>query len=165
MPDLVQVLMARLRLSSNCGLKAPFLRDFHKRLDTALFAKNAEWQSDLDLGRPPSWFFAKCLPVTAMLRSDEADKVCAPATPPAKRTRPAPATPGCLPSVASHETRSLLLEQLSQQEHCILIALFRMHERHMSQTLAAVLHEIRLLYESTQYLTTGFKEDSFCFFF
>merc|ERR1719223_1193699 len=165
MPDLVQVLMARLRLSSNCGLKAAFLRDFHKQLETALISKNAEWQSDLDLGRPPSWFFAKCLPVTAMLRSAEADKDCAPSTPPSKRTRPAPASPGCLPSVTSHETRSLLLEQLSRQEHCILIALCRLHERRVAQTLAAVLHEIRLLHEGTQYLTAGFKEDSYCFFF
>lgn len=44
----------------------------------------------------------------------------------------------------------------------MLIALLRLHERRMSQTLASVLYEIRLLHEGTQYLTQAFKEDSYC---
>jgi len=165
MKDLVEVLMSRLKLPSNCGLKAPFLKELHTRMDKALFAKRAEWQQHVELGQPPSWFLARCLPVTALLRSVEAGDTCVPVTPPAKRNRSAPMTPGCLPSATGRETTSLLVEQLSEQEHCVLIALLRLHERKISQSLAAVLHEIGLLHDDSKDLTSKFKEDSYCFAF
>mmetsp|Transcript_17861 Transcript_17861/g.39175 ORF Transcript_17861/g.39175 Transcript_17861/m.39175 type:complete len:452 (-) Transcript_17861:278-1633(-) len=136
---LIQVLMSRLRLPTNCGLKAAFQKEFHSRLEAALRSKRSQWKHDVDLGRPPSWFLWQCLPLTRLLVDQE---VKAP-LPAAKRPRRAL---GSLPSYTDNEVRLLLLDSLSEAEHIALLALQRLHERRATCTMSAVLHEIELLH-------------------
>merc|ERR1719197_387585 len=81
MDALVQVLTARLRLPHDCRLKTPFVNQFSKYVESALFAKRDEWKPHLELGRAPSWFLARCLPVASLLyeacSDDEPSAKCA----------------------------------------------------------------------------------------
>lgn len=140
MDALVQVLMARLKVPADCKLKTSFVNQFSKYVESALFAKRTEWKPHLELGRAPSWFLAKCLPVATLLH-DHAE-ACS-AEPPAKRARTAH-----LPSCTSHEATMLLLESLTEGDHIVLIALYRLRARGLSRSLSTVLHEVQLLHEA-----------------
>jgi len=133
---LVQVLMAKLRLPPDCGLGAPFLREFHRALEAGLRAEVPQWAPELELGRPASWFLARCLPVARLLSGT---------APAAKRRR---LLAGSLPSATAAEARGLLLAGLAEAEHVVLLALLRLQERRATSTLSALLHEVRLLREA-----------------
>merc|ERR1719436_1365454 len=112
MEDLVQALMAKLRLPSDCGLEAPFLAGLHARLEAALRARRAQWQPHLELGRAPSWFLWQCLPLAALLHDTAVLEEGGPST---KRARTeAPSAGGSLPSFSREEVRGLLLASLSE---------------------------------------------------
>merc|ERR1719220_1479705 len=128
MDGLLAVLSAKLRLQPSGTLKAPFLKQFHRSIEVALRAKAQHWQASLELGRPPSWFLNQCLPVSALLLEGCRSQAIDEHRPPAKRQR----TNGflrSLPSTTSRETRTLMLQGLSEAQHILLIALFRMDGR------------------------------------
>lgn len=158
--ELVQVLMTKLRLPPDAGLKAPFPKEFHKRVEQALRARAPEWNSHLELGRPPSWFLARCLPVASLLLEPGGAAHALGDQPPAKRARHAVAA-GSLPSATGQEAQALLLGCLSESEHIILLALFRMRERRASRTLSAILHEIQQLHEQGG-LVAAWSQDRYC---
>lgn len=146
MEGLVQVLMAKLKLpAAQTGkLKAPFVPEFNRRVEAALRSKKDEWKHHLELGRPPSWFLARCVPVASLLHSAEVNPVAnAP-----KRARLTSVLPGSMPSATDSEVTMLLLEGLSEAEHIMLLALYRLHGRGLPRTLRIALHEIQLLHEN-----------------
>jgi len=158
MADLIAVLMSKLRVTPDSGLNANFARDFNRTLEAALLSKKDDWRAHLELGRPPSWFLAQCLPVSALVR-----QVCSKdvegGPSPSKRAR-FDGMPGCLPSCTANDATMLLLDGLSEAQHIVLLALSRLHQRRAPvKTLAAVLHEIRILHEGTQYLTANTSPD------
>lgn len=136
MDGLVQVLMAKMRLRADCGLKASFVTQFNKNVEAALFAKRTEWKPHIELGRAPSWFLARCLPVASLLYDSCSD------APAQKRVRPAH-----LPSSTNHEATMLLLDSLTEDDHIVLIGLFRLNARGLPRTLSTVLHEISLMHD------------------
>lgn len=138
MDALVQVLMARLKLPATCGLKATFVNQFTKHVEAALFAKRNEWKPELEVGRPPSWFLARCLPVAVLLH--QACPSESPAPPSAKRPH--------LASGTNREATRLLIDSLAEDDHIVLIALYRLHARGLIRTLSTVLHEIQLFHET-----------------
>jgi len=149
MDGLVQVLMARMKLSAEPGLKAPFVGQFNKYLESALFRKRSEWKPHLELGRSPSWFLARCLPIASLLHES-----CS-ADPPAKRVRLAH-----LPSCTSHEATMLHLESLTQDDHILMIGLYRLKARGLTRTLSTVLHEIQLFHDNPDHrLLHAFNAD------
>jgi len=155
MDDLIQVLMAKLRLPETCGLPTDFLASFHTDVENALRSKTAEWEPQVELGRPPSWFLSRCRPIMALLPQVEKDSA-APEQPVAKKQR---VVAGCLPSCASYEETLLLLDGLTQDEHVMLVALHRLRQRGMVAMLSLALHEIQVLHESSCYITTGFNQN------
>jgi energy-coupling factor transporter ATP-binding protein EcfA2 len=148
MSDLIEVLMSKLALPHDCGLKTSFITGFNKSLEAALQQKEPEWQSHLDLGRPPSWFLSRCLPVAALLH-ELCEVVGDSTTSAAKRSRKADAA-RCLPSGTWAEVNDLLVASLSEAEHIVLVALFRMRDRRASATMRTVLHEIELLHQTSK---------------
>jgi hypothetical protein len=136
MDGLVQVLTARMKLPTDCGLKLAFVNQFNKNVEAALFAKRIEWKPDLEIGRAPSWFLPKCLPVAKLLHG-----ACSPTVPVAtKRIRVGSAT--------SRESTMLLLDSLTEDDHIVLLALYRLNARGLPRTVSTVLHEIQLLHET-----------------
>lgn len=138
MDGLVRILMARLRLPPDCSLPAPFVDQFSKYLESALFAKRSEWKPILETGRSPSWFLARCLPVSSVLYA-----ACS-LEPAAKKPRVLDSLPSC----TNREATMLLLDSLTEADHMVLIGLYRMRARGLPRTLSMVLHEIQLLHET-----------------
>jgi len=137
MDGLVQVLMARLKLPADCCLTTPFVNQFSKYVESSLFAKREEWKPHLELGRSPSWFLAQILPLASLLCEACPGEVSK------KRARLA-----YLPSCTNHQATMLLLDSLTEADHIVLIALYRLRARSLSRTLSTVLHEIQLLHET-----------------
>jgi len=137
MDGLVQVLMAQLKLPANSQLKTQFISQFSKHVESALFAKRLEWKPYLETGRAPSWFLYRCLPVARLLH-----EACS-AEPVAKRPRLAQ-----LPSTTHREASMLLLDSLTETDHIVMIALYRLKSRNLARTLSTVLHEVQLLHDS-----------------
>jgi len=167
MADLVPVLMSKFRLAASCDLKAPFRIEFARRVEAALWAKAAQWQHHLELGRTPTWFLWQCLPAAALLHDAAAaaeSKVAqsqSTEASSAKRPRLSGASPGSLPSASGEEVRALLLGSLSEAEHIVLIALFRLRSRQASATLAKALYEVQLLHQGGGFVAT-FTADRYC---
>jgi len=155
MEDLVPVLLAKLRLPTSCGLPADFVAAFHERLETALRARAPAWNEHLQLGRPPSWFLWRCLPLAALLREACTDGLSGGAPAVALRG------PGVLATSSEGEKRALLLSGLSEADHIVLIALCRLHDREEARTLSKVLHEIQLLHEGGG-LVADFRPERYC---
>lgn len=147
MPELFKVLMTQFRLPANCGLKPAFIKDFHRFVEVALQAKAAQWQPHLDMGRPPTWFMWQCLPLAALLGGGGA-AASSSAPPAAKRARLAETdSTGYLPSSTPEEARALLLGSLSEAEHVLLLAFWRLRSRKEPQNLARALFEVQQLHE------------------
>lgn len=138
MDGLVQVLMARLKLPVDCGLETTFVNQFSKYVESALFAKRVEWKPHLELGHSPSWFLAQCLPLASLLSQAASDE------PPTKKR----VSMTSLPSCTNHQATMLLLDSLTEADHIVLIALYRMRARGVTRTLSTVLHEVQLLHDS-----------------
>lgn len=149
MDDLVQVLMAKLRLPESCGLEKEFLNELHANLEKAIKAKSRAWERDVDLGRPPSWFLAKCRPIMALLPDELQSGESLP-----KRPR----SVGCLASCASHQATMLFLEGCSQKELIVLLALHRLRQRGVSAIFSLALHEIQLLHQDSKQWMDDFNE-------
>lgn len=150
MDGLVQVLMAQLKVPAQCPLKANFVNLFSKYVEDSLFAKRDEWKPHIELGRAPSWFLARCLPVASLLY-----EAAGPVDPAAKRARLTH-----LPSCTHHEATMLLLNSLTEDDHIVLIALYRLKARSLTRTLSTVLHEVQLLHEGQgQSLLHNFNAD------
>jgi len=137
MDGLVQVMMARLRVPADSGMKTAFVNQYSKYVESALFAKRSEWKPHLELGRSPSWFLWQCMPVASLLH--EAASV----DPTVKRARMA-----YLPSPTNHEATMVLLDSLTEDDNIVLIALYRLKSRNLPRTLSIVLNEIQMLHES-----------------
>jgi len=161
MEDLLAILAAKLRLQPSGALKSSFLQQFHKSIEAALRAKAQHWQASLELGRPPSWFLNQCLPVSALLLEGCRSQALDEHRPPTKRQRTAD-FPGSLPSTTSHETRALMLQGLSEVQHILLTALFRLDGRRATKTLATVLHEVERLHKGHHALTASWNPDRYC---
>lgn len=163
---LVKVLMTKLRPPADCGLDKAFLARLNERLEAALMAKQRQWRQHVEVGRPPSWFLHQILPVTALLRASCAEAVLCPVgmtldspetPPPPKRRRTGEAA-----SVTLDEVRELQLRGLSEAEHIVLLALFRMRDRQVAtKTLSLVLHEVQLLHESDGFTTQSRNLDRY----
>lgn len=138
MDGLVQVLMARLKLPDQCGLETPFVNQFSKYVESALFAKRAEWKSHLELGHSPSWFLAQCLPLASLLSQASSSE-------PLAKKRSSLTT---LPSCTIRQATLALLDSLTESDHIVLIALYRLRARGLTRTLSTVLHEVQLLHDS-----------------
>ncbi|CAE8722463.1 unnamed protein product, partial [Polarella glacialis] len=113
------------------------------------------WREHLDLGRAPSWFLWRCLPVSRLLvRSREEGSVDATEPPSAKRAR-------CSTADA---VRQLLLSGLSECEHLVLLALFRQHDRaaRAVRSLSTLLHELQQLVDRSGGVLSSYREDAFC---
>jgi len=155
MVDLTQVLMAKLRLPASCGLKPAFLKELHRGLEAAICAKAPCWSEHLELGRPPAWFLAQCLPVSVLLRDHGQASLS-----PKKRLR----VDRALVATAAG-ARELLVSGLSEAEHAVLLALLRRHDRASEKTalstLQTLLHELRLLHESGG-LVAKWDSDLYC---
>lgn len=159
MDGLVQVLAARMKLPNNSGLKASFVTQFTKHLETALFAKLREWKPHLELGRPPSWFLARCIPVGKFLHeafSSEPAGSSSGSTPPAKRPR---RETSCWASVTNREATMLLLDSLTEDDHIVLLALYRLNARKQPRTLCSILFEISLYHETGQSILHAYNPD------
>jgi len=137
MEGLVQILMARLRIPPNSGMKTSFVNQFHKHLESALYAKRNEWKPHLECGQAPSWFLNRCLTVASLLHDHFSGE------PARKSTRMA-----TLPSCTGTEATMLLIDSLAEDDHIVLIAFYRLQSRCLTTTLSTVLHEIKLLHES-----------------
>lgn len=149
MDGLVQVLMARLKLPPKCGLQASFLNQFTKHVENALFAKRSTWKPLLDNGMAPSHFLAQCLPVASLL-----SEACSSEPPLKKRSLTT------LPSCTDHQAKMLLVDGLAQDDHIVLIGLYRLRSRGLPRTLSTVLHEIQLLHQMEgQTMLTKFNTD------
>jgi hypothetical protein len=139
MDGLVQVLAARLKLPPDCPLKATWVNQFSKYVEDALFAKRDEWKPHLELGRAPSWFLARCLPVASLLY-----EACSDDEPSAKCAKLAH-----MPSCTHHEATMLLLNSLTEDDHIVLLALYRLKARGLPRTLSVILHEVQLLHQDS----------------
>jgi len=159
MDDLVKLLMIKFHLPPACGLKQPFVGQFHKNVEFAIRAKEAEWAPHLELGRPPSWFLWRCLPISSLLFDACANDVLQQSgAPPPKRARLADPR-GSLPSATGEDVKMLLLGALTETEHIILLALLRTQGQ---KTLSVILHEVQLLHESCLGLVVRFDPDRYC---
>merc|ERR1719261_1263829 len=138
MDGLVQVLMAQLRIPPDCPLQTSFVNCFNKYLENALFAKRDEWKPHIELGRAPSWFLAQCIPVAQLLH-----EACSSESLPKKRARLAH-----LPSSTHHEATMLLLDSLTEDDHIVLLALYRLKGRGLPRTLSTVKYEVQLLHRT-----------------
>lgn len=155
MDGLVQILMKKLKLPPDSGLKGTFLKQFNANVEAALRAKKSEWIRDLQVGRPPTWFLWRCLPVANLLLEAADDDV-----PAAKRARTNHFAE--LTKLDEHTIRSTLLDGLSEVEHIVLIALMRMHERSSAaRTLSLILHEIQLLHDGSGYTGMRYSPDRY----
>jgi hypothetical protein len=164
MDGLVQVLAARLRLPANTGLKADFVKQFSQHVEDALFAKRREWKPDLELGRPPSWFLARCIPVAKFLH-----EACLP-EPSASSCSAHPTKRQCganltLASTTDREATMLLLDSLTEDEHIVLLALYRLNARKCPRTLSTVLYEVSLFHSTGQSILNTYNTDLYAFAF
>lgn len=162
--DLFKVLMSKLRLPADCRLKATFVKEFNHHLEAALRAKGPQWQHHLDLGRPPAWFLWQCLPLAALLGdAATAETSAASTSAPTKRPRlsSAAASSQYLPATDAENTKLLLLGSISEAEHIVLIALWRLKARNLTLTLARVCHEVQILHEGGGYVA-AFVQDRYC---
>jgi len=168
--SLIKVLLSKLRLPSDCGLKPVFLKEFNKHLEAALRAKSPQWQHYLDLGKPPSWFLWQCLPLAATLgeaaaaaSKTPAGAAASQAAQPAKRPRLATseAASKYLPATITEDTQVLLLGSISEADHVVLLAFWKIKNRQETPTLARVLHDVQLLHEGGGFVA-AFVQDRYC---
>lgn len=153
--ELVNGLMTKLRLPPSCGLRRPFVAEFNRHVEAALRARQAQWQPEVDIGRPLSWFLWKCVPVAALLSELQALPSGAP---PTKRPRTARG------SFNDADVHGMLLRSLSEIEHIVMTALFRIRDRNLSATLSLTLHEIETLHRNNK-LVFPFDADTYSFAF
>jgi len=155
---LVKVLFSKLQLPASCGLNRTFTNQFNKHLMSALLAKRELWKPHTELGRPPTWFLAQCLPVSSLLIEHLHEESPCSQGPSAKRIRLAVEL---TPSNPTHSTTEVLLHNLSDSEHIVLLALYRLSRRGATSTLSTVLHDICMLHENNCF--TGDRNlDGYC---
>lgn len=154
--DLVNGLMTKLRLPPSCGLRRTFVTEFNKHVEAAVRAHQPQWQPEVDLVRPMSWFLSKCVPVSALLWTGL--PLGGPGhpsgAPPAKRPRTVRG------SFTATDVNDMLLRSLSEIEHIVMTALFRIRDRSLSATLSLTLHEIELLHRNFK-LVFPFDADTY----
>jgi len=159
--ELVAGLLTRLRLPPACGLRRPFVAEFNRHVEAALHARRPQWQPEVDVGRPLSWFLSKCVPVAALLSELQADGTPSglpSGAPPAKRPRTVRG------SFTAADANDMLLRSLSEIDHIIMIALFRIRDRNLGATLSLVLHEVEQLHRNCK-LVFPFDADTYSFAF
>jgi len=185
MDGLIKVLLSKFELPKDSGLKPAFLKELSKHLEAALRAKGPEWQVHIDCCRPPSWFLHQCLPLAATLGEAAAAGASSKAgAPPLKRPRlcTSEAASKYLPSQRPEDVRELLLSSICEEDHIVLIALWKIHKRKEMKSqgikrffnsanaqaaensgtrLAKVLHEVKLLHEGGGYVAS-FVQDRYC---
>jgi hypothetical protein len=149
--ELVNGLMTKLRLPPSCGLRKTFVTEFNKHVEAAVRAHQPQWQLEVDLGRPMSWFLSKCVPVSALLWRGFGHPSGAP---PAKRPRTVRG------SFTATDVNDMLLRSLSEIEHIVMTALFRIRDRNLSATLSLTLHEIEVLHRNFK-LVFPFDADTY----
>merc|ERR1711957_354487 len=162
MADLTKVLMTRFHLPATCGLNKAFIKEFHRNVESALFAKQEQWQHHLEMGKPPSWFMWQCLPLTSLLNAATDRPFAASTAPPAKRARLGLVdSSDSLASTTIEDARALLIGSLSEAEHVLLLAFWRLRSRQEPQTLARALHEVQRPHESGSFVSS-FVQDRYC---
>eukprot|EP00927_Polykrikos_kofoidii_P047290 TRINITY_DN41402_c0_g1_i1.p1 TRINITY_DN41402_c0_g1~~TRINITY_DN41402_c0_g1_i1.p1 ORF type:complete len:517 (+),score=98.37 TRINITY_DN41402_c0_g1_i1:160-1710(+) len=163
MSTLLEILTEKLCLPSKCGLNPAFVKEYPKYLEAALKAKAGEWEPHIQVGRPPLWFLWKCLPVARFIR--ESGVSMSPGgecLPPPAALAPAPCAKRqrLVSSCTRREAQQILLDDLSEDEHVVALALLRLRERRCHATLSLVLHEIKVLHECGHFLL-GFSLDRY----
>jgi len=153
MDELLKVLGHKLQLPEDCGLGADFAGQFNLRVAAALDGEAPYWEEFLKLGRRPSWFLTRCLPVVSLLQRHA---VALRGEPLAKRRRIGPRCD------SDAERRQLLLEGLAECEHLVLLSLFKQRDRahHVVRNLSTVLHDLMKLVEECGGVLLDHTEDS-----
>jgi len=154
---LVKVLFSKLQLPATCDLSRNFKCQFNRHLMSALLAKRHMWKPDAELGRPPTWFLAQCLPLSGLLMEYLEEESFCSQGPSAKRLRTAVEPP----SASTYSATHVLLRNLCDSEHIVLLGLYRLNQRGATSTLSTVLHEIAMLHENSCF--TGDRHvDGYC---
>jgi len=162
MEELIKVMMIKVRLPADAEFKAPFVKEFHQHVESALRLRSTQWHEHLEAGQPPLWFLWKCLPIKALLH-DLATAGQARASGPGLTPAPAAkrARMGAAISPTDGVKNRLLLESLAEADLIVLLALFRLQDRNISPTLARALYEVQMLHEGGGFVS-GFVQDRYC---
>jgi len=154
--SLLQLLECKLHITDAApGLDARFVEEFNAKVSEALALRLPGWEQRMELGRKPTWFLWRCLPVASFLRSALSGTADADMDPPSKRAR--------LAGDDLSTRYASLLTGLVECEHLILLTLFRQRERAAKEerSLSTVLHELRQLVDKDKGVLAGHTEATF----